>query len=76
MFTTMINFKIFTIFPEVFPGVLNCSVTGKALEKKLWQFEAINIRNYADDERQTVDDAPYGGGAGMVLKADILGLLN
>ena len=68
----MINFKILTLFPELFPGPLAASVTGAALEKKLWSLEAINIRDFAKDERKTVDDTPYGGGAGMVLKADIL----
>jgi tRNA (guanine37-N1)-methyltransferase len=68
----MINFKILTLFPELFPGPLSASVTGAALEKKLWSLEAINIRDFAKDERKTVDDTPYGGGAGMVLKADIL----
>ncbi len=68
----MINFKILTLFPELFPGPLAASVTGSALAKNLWSIEAINIRNYAKDERGTVDDAPYGGGAGMVLKADVL----
>jgi tRNA (guanine37-N1)-methyltransferase len=68
----MINFKIITLFPELFPGPLSASVTGTALEKKLWSLEAINIRDFAKDERKTVDDTPYGGGAGMVLKADIL----
>jgi tRNA (guanine37-N1)-methyltransferase len=68
----MINFKIFTLFPELFPGPLAASITGAALEKKLWSIDAINIRDYAFDERGTVDDAPYGGGAGMVLKADVI----
>ena len=68
----MINFKILTLFPELFPGPLSASVTGTALEKKLWSLEAINIRDFAKDERKTVDDTPYGGGAGMVLKAEIL----
>lgn len=68
----MINFKILTLFPELFPGPLAASITGVALEKKLWSLEAINIRDFAKDERKTVDDTPYGGGAGMVLKADIL----
>jgi tRNA (guanine37-N1)-methyltransferase len=67
------HFKILTIFPQLFPGALAASITGLALEKKLWSFEAINIRNYAKDKHQTVDDAPYGGGAGMLLKADVLG---
>jgi len=65
-------FKIFTLFPEVFPGALSASITGIALNKKLWQLETINIRDYAMDERKTVDDAPYGGGAGMVLKPDVI----
>ena len=68
----MINFKILTIFPELFPGPLATSITGLALEKNLWSIEAINLRNYAKDKRGTVDDTPYGGGAGMVLKADII----
>jgi tRNA (guanine37-N1)-methyltransferase len=68
----MINFKILTLFPELFPGPLAASITGSALEKNLWSLQAINIRNYAKDERKTVDDTPYGGGAGMVLKADVV----
>jgi tRNA (guanine37-N1)-methyltransferase len=68
----MISFKILTLFPELFPGPLAASVTGAALEKKLWSFEAINIRDFAFDKRGTVDDTPYGGGAGMVLKPDVL----
>ena len=68
----MINFKILTLFPELFPGPLAASVTGSALAKRLWTIEAINIRDFAFDERGTVDDTPYGGGAGMVLKADVV----
>jgi tRNA (guanine37-N1)-methyltransferase len=68
----MINFKILTLFPELFPGPLSASVTGSALAKRLWAIEAINIRDFAFDERGTVDDTPYGGGAGMVLKADVV----
>ncbi len=68
----MINFKILTLFPELFPGVLSASITGIALEKKLWSFSAINIRDYAKDKRGTVDDTPYGGGAGMLLKPDVV----
>lgn len=68
----MINFKILTLFPELFPGPLGASVTGAALAKNLWSFEAINIRSYAKDKHGTVDDTPYGGGAGMVLKAEVV----
>jgi tRNA (guanine37-N1)-methyltransferase len=68
----MISFKVFTIFPEMFPGALAHSITGRALENNLWKLSAINIRDYAKDKRKTIDDAPYGGGAGMVLKPDVL----
>ncbi len=67
------HFKILTIFPNLFPAILGESITGAALQKKLWSLQAINIRNYALDSHKTVDDSPYGGGAGMVLKADVLG---
>ncbi len=66
------NFKIFTIFPDLFPGPLGASVTGAALQKNLWSFQVINIRDYATDKHGTVDDTPYGGGAGMLLKADVI----
>jgi tRNA (guanine37-N1)-methyltransferase len=66
------KFKVFTLFAELFPGPLATSITGSALKNDLWQIEAINIRNYAFDFRKTVDDTPYGGGAGMVLKPDII----
>lgn len=68
----MIHFKILTIFPDLFPGPLAASITGSALEKDVWSYQAINIRDYAKDKRGTVDDMPYGGGAGMVLKPDVL----
>ncbi len=68
----MINFKIFTIFPELFPGPLDISITGLALKKRLWSIEAIDIRNYALDKHKTTDEYPYGGGAGMVLKPDVI----
>lgn len=69
----MMNFQLFTIFPEMFPGMLGHSLAGKALEKGIWGYEAINIRDYAVDKHKTVDDTPYGGGAGMVMRADVVG---
>ena len=68
----MINFKVFTIFPELFPQILANSITGEALNKNLWKLEIINIRDYGLDTRKTVDDAPFGGGAGMVFRPDVL----
>lgn len=68
----MLNFKIFTLFPDLFPGPLSQSITGNAMKNKIWNINAINIRDYALDKHQTVDDTPYGGGAGMLIKPDIL----
>ena len=68
----MINFKVFTIFPELFPQILAKSITGEALNKNLWKLDIINIRDYGFDARKTVDDAPFGGGAGMVFRPDVL----
>lgn len=65
--------KVFTIFPELFPGFLGHSLTGRALEQGLWSCEAVNIRDYAFDKHGSVDDTPCGGGAGMVMRADVLG---
>jgi tRNA (guanine37-N1)-methyltransferase len=61
-----------TLFPEMFPGPLGHSLAGTALKKNLWSLEAINIRDFTKDKHRTVDDSPYGGGTGMVLKADIV----
>ena len=66
------NFKILTLFPELFPGPLNHSIIGIALKKKIFSIEAVNIRDFATNKAKTVDDKPYGGGAGMILKPDIL----
>jgi tRNA (guanine37-N1)-methyltransferase len=66
------HFNILTLFPEMFPGPLGQSLAGKALEKGLWGYEAIQIRDFAQDKHKTVDDTPYGGGAGMVMKPDVL----
>lgn len=65
--------KIFTIFPELFPGFLGSSLTGKALAEGIWSLETVNIRDYAFDKHGSVDDTPCGGGAGMVMRADVLG---
>jgi tRNA (guanine37-N1)-methyltransferase len=61
-----------TLFPEMFPGVLGHSLAGKALEKGVWALETVDIRGFATDKHQTVDDAPMGGGAGMVMRPDVL----
>ena len=63
---------ILTLFPEMFPGPLGHSLAGKALEQGLWSLEARDIRASATDRHRTVDDAPAGGGPGMVLKPDVL----
>ena len=69
----MFKAKILTIFPEVFPGFLGYSLTGKALKDGLWTLETVNIRDYAFDKHGSVDDTPCGGGAGMIMRPDVLG---
>ena len=64
--------QIFTLYPEIFPGPLNKGLYGKALSKKIWDLKVINIRDSAGDKHKTVDDTPFGGGSGMLLKPDIL----
>jgi len=64
--------SVLTLFPEMFPGPLGVSLTGKALTGGIWSLDAQDIRDHATDRHRTVDDTPAGGGAGMVLKADIL----
>lgn len=68
-----LNVKILTIFPEIFPGFLGTSLTGKALDEGIWQLKAVNIRDYAFDKHGSVDDTPCGGGAGMIMRPDVLG---
>jgi tRNA (guanine37-N1)-methyltransferase len=63
---------ILTLYPEMFPGPLGHSIAGRALEAGIWSCEATNIRDFATDKHRTVDDTPAGGGAGMVLRADVL----
>jgi len=64
---------ILTLYPEMFPGPLGTSLAGKALERGDWSCETVQIRDFATDKHRSVDDTPAGGGAGMVLKADVLG---
>lgn len=64
--------NILTLFPEMFPGPLGLSLSGKALESGLWSYDAVNIRDFATDRHKTVDDTPFGGGAGMVMRADVI----
>ncbi len=64
---------ILTLYPEMFPGPLGISLAGRALERGDWSCEALQLREFATDRHRTVDDTPAGGGAGMVLKADIVG---
>ncbi len=64
--------QVFTLYPEFFPGPLSKGLYGKALSKKLWNLNIVNIRDAAEDKHKTVDDTPYGGGSGMLLKADVL----
>ena len=61
-----------TLFPEMFPGPLGESLAGKALKEGVWSLEAVDIRRFGKDRHGTVDDAPFGGGAGMVMKPDVL----
>jgi len=64
--------RVFTLYPELFPGPLGSGLYKKALEKKLWSLEIVNIRDSAQDKHKTVDDTPFGGGSGMVIRADVI----
>ena len=64
--------KVFTLYPDYFPGPLNKGLYGKAIEKKIWDLKTVDIREYALDKHKTVDDTPYGGGSGMLLKPDVI----
>jgi len=65
--------KVITLFPEMFPGGLGYSLVGKALQENLWSLETINLRDFGEGKHRNVDDTPAGGGAGMILRADIIG---
>ena len=64
--------RVYTLYPELFPGPLGSGLYKKALEKKLWSLEIVNIRDSAEDKHKTVDDTPFGGGSGMVIRADVI----
>ena len=68
----MLKVKIFTLYPDLFPGLFDFSLYKKAREKKIWDLNIINIRDYATDKHSNVDDTPFGGGAGMLMRPDIL----
>ena len=63
--------RVFTLYPEYFPGYLNKGLFGRALGK-IWNLQTVDIRDYANDKHKTVDDTPYGGGNGMIIKPDVL----
>ena len=64
--------RVFTLYPELFSEPLGSGLYKRALEKKLWSLEVINIRDYALDKHKTVDDTPFGGGSGMLMRADVI----
>ena len=68
----MLNIKIFTLYPELFLGPLDIGLYRKAKSKKIWSLKVINIRDHSKDKHKTVDDTPYGGGSGMLMRADVL----
>ena len=63
---------VLTLYPEMFPGPLGVSLAGRALREGAWSLDTVQIRDFAKDKHRTVDDTPAGGGAGMVLKCDVL----
>ena len=64
--------RIFTLYPELFPGPFNYGLYKKALEKNIWSLEVCNIRDGAKDKHKTVDDTPFGGGSGMLMRTDVI----
>ena len=66
------HINLLTLFPDMFPGSLAQSLAGRALERGDWSYSAVQIRDFATDKHQTVDDTPFGGGAGMVMRADVI----
>lgn len=68
----MYSANIFTLYPDFFPGVLGSGIYQRASDKKIWELNVKNIRDYASDKHASVDDKPFGGGSGMVLKPDVI----
>ena len=68
----MFEVKIFTLYPDFFPGPLDKGLYGRAMNENKWSLRTINIRDYASDKHKTVDDTPYGGGSGMLIRPDVL----
>ncbi len=68
----MLSVKIITAYPEMFPGVLGHSIIGNALKKKKWFLETINLHDFGFDERKSIDDIPFGGGPGMIIRPDVV----
>ena len=68
----MLKVKVFTLYPDLYPGPLETGLYKKAKEKSIWDLKVINIRDYASDKHGTVDDTPFGGGNGMLLRPDVL----
>ena len=68
----MLEIKILTAYPEIFPGTLGHSILGKALEEKKWSLDIVNLHDFGIDERKNIDDEPFGGGPGMVIRADVV----
>ena len=64
--------RVFTLYPELFPGPLGVGLYKKAMDKKIWSLEVVNIRDYTTDKHKTVDDTPFGGGTGMLMRADVI----
>ena len=64
--------SILTAYPNIFPGALGCSVMGNALKKNLWSLEIVNLHDFGCDERKSIDDEPFGGGPGMVIRPDVI----
>lgn len=70
---TLFSADVLTLFPQMFPGALGYSLAGRALQEGIWSLKTHDIRDFAFDKYRTVDDTPFGGGAGMVMRPDVLG---